>query len=459
MENVTILVDECIWPWRGRRWCHLVSDESLDELHDFASRLGMPRRIFQGDHYDLHEDLRAMALDGGAIAVSSRVLLGRLRAAGLRLPPGERRNLAGDRRSAPFGLDRTTRQVYEDRVDDYIRLRPPVRLEEARTFAQRCLPGRAVADLGCGPGGYLPVLPERTVGVDIAGPMLSRAAAVAAPAAGLLQADLESLPFAPHSLGGAWSRNGHVHIPSGRFPWALAQLQRAMAVDAPLFLSLVGGDRDGCHADDDLTGRFFARWQADRVHDVVVGAGFAVEEIADEASGNIVVRAIRARTLADSVGPAMRMLVCGLNPSVVAADAGIGFAGATNRFWPAALTAGLIDVPRDLRHALLDRGVGMTDLVKRATPKSAEVSRVEYAEGLERVARLVDWLRPGVVCMVGLEGWRAATDRRATAGWQERQLGTRPVYVMPSTSGLNAGTSMAALVDHLRAALAGPLVR
>ena len=454
---MTILVDACIWPWRGRRWCHLVSDESLDELHDFAARLCLPRRIFQGDHYDLHEDLRAMALAGGAVAVSSRELLARLRVAGLRLSPGERRSWVDDDRTATFGLDRTTRQVYEERVDDYIRLRPPVRLEEARAFAERCLPGRVVADLGCGPGGYLPMLPEHTVGVDVAGPMLARAT-IAAPSATLLQADLESLPFASKSLGGAWSRNGHVHIPSGRFPWALAQLQRAMAVDAPLFLSLVGGHRDGCHADDDLAGRFFARWSADRVHDVLVGAGFAVEDITGEASGNVIVRATRARTLADSVGPAMRMLICGLNPSVVAADAGLGFAGATNRFWPAAVTAGLVDAPRDLRHALLDRGVGMTDLVKRATPKSAEVTRVEYAQGLERVERLVDWLRPGVVCMVGLEGWRAATDRRATVGWQQRRLGTRPVYVMPSTSGLNAGTSMAALVEHLRAALAGPTV-
>ena len=152
----------------------------------------------------------------------------------------------------------------------------------------------------------------------------------------------------------------------------------------------------------------------------------------------------------------MRILICGLNPSVVAADAGYGFAGATNRFWPAAVAAGLLTEPRNLPHALLERGVGMTDLVKRATPKSAEVTRSEYAAGLARVDRMVEWLRPGVVCMVGLEGWRAAADRKAVAGWQERRLGTRPVYVMPSTSGLNAKTSMADLVDHLRAALAGP---
>ena len=119
----------------------------------------------------------------------------------------------------------------------------------------------------------------------------------------------------------------------------------------------------------------------------------------------------------------------------------------------ASLASGLIRkrVPAERRRPKLPlSGLGFADAVGETAVET---------EGLERVARLVDWLRPGLVCMVGLEGWRAATDRRATAGWQERQLGTRPVYVMPSTSGLNAGTSMAALVDHLRSALAGPLVR
>lgn len=451
---MTILVDDCLWAWRGRRWCHLVSDESLSELHEFAARLGMPRRIFQGDHYDLHEDLRLLAVRAGATPISSRELVTRLRAAGLRLSPGERRGWTGEQ-DVPFGLDPTTRQVYEQRIEEYIRLRPPVRLAQGAAFARRCLPGRFVADLGCGPGSYLPVLPSRAVGVDIVAAMLARAAVVA-PNAELLQADLEALPFAPRSLGGAWSRNGHVHIPSGRFPWALAQLQRAMAVGAPLFMSLVSGDGDGHYADDHLGGRFFARWTADRVQDVVVGAGFEVKDVVEEAGGNVIVRATRARTLADCVGPAMRILICGLNPSVVAADAGYGFAGATNRFWPAAVAAGLLTEPRNLPHALLTRGVGMTDLVKRATPKSADVARSEYSAGLERVDRMVEWLRPGVVCMVGLEGWRAAADRKAVAGWQERRLGTRPVYVMPSTSGLNAKTSMGDLVDHLRTALAGP---
>jgi hypothetical protein len=82
-----ILVDEARWPWRGRRWAHLVSDESYEELHDFAARLGVPRRAFQGDHYDIPAHLRSQALVLGAEAVEARELVRRLRAAGLRRRP------------------------------------------------------------------------------------------------------------------------------------------------------------------------------------------------------------------------------------------------------------------------------------------------------------------------------------------------------------------------------------
>jgi len=86
-----ILVDDARWPWRGRRWAHLVSDSSYDELHRFAERLGLPRRIFQGDHYDVPTDVRTLAVRLGAVEVSSRELLARLRQAGLRQPPSARR--------------------------------------------------------------------------------------------------------------------------------------------------------------------------------------------------------------------------------------------------------------------------------------------------------------------------------------------------------------------------------
>jgi len=81
---VAVLVDEPIWPFRGRLWCHLVSDTSYDELHDLAQRLGIPRRGFQGDHYDVPAELRDEAIALGAQPVSGRELITRLKASGLR---------------------------------------------------------------------------------------------------------------------------------------------------------------------------------------------------------------------------------------------------------------------------------------------------------------------------------------------------------------------------------------
>jgi predicted HAD superfamily phosphohydrolase len=88
---VAILIDEARWAWRGRRWCHLVSDVSYDELHAFADRVGIPRRGFQGDHYDVPEEYRAELIAAGAEVVASRELLRRVRDAGLRLSPAQRR--------------------------------------------------------------------------------------------------------------------------------------------------------------------------------------------------------------------------------------------------------------------------------------------------------------------------------------------------------------------------------
>jgi TDG/mug DNA glycosylase family protein len=94
----------------------------------------------------------------------------------------------------------------------------------------------------------------------------------------------------------------------------------------------------------------------------------------------------------------------------------------------------------------------MTDFCKRPTRTAAEVTRDEYATGFDRVSRLVAWLRPGAICFVGLSGWRAVMDPRAVAGPQPHGVAGRPVYVMPSTSGLNARTSLTELAAHLAAA-------
>lgn len=90
---MAILIDEARWWHRGRRWCHLVSDDSLDELHAFADDNGIPRRGFQGDHYDIPEEYRDELIAAGATVVESRVLLRRLKAAGLRLTPAQRRRI------------------------------------------------------------------------------------------------------------------------------------------------------------------------------------------------------------------------------------------------------------------------------------------------------------------------------------------------------------------------------
>ncbi len=96
----------------------------------------------------------------------------------------------------------------------------------------------------------------------------------------------------------------------------------------------------------------------------------------------------------------------------------------------------------------------MTDLVKRATTGAGELRPDEYRAGLARIERAVAWLRPAAVCFVGLAGWRAAADRHAVAGPQTSDLAGRPVYVMPSTSGANAGSSLRTLTAHLVAATA-----
>jgi double-stranded uracil-DNA glycosylase len=222
-------------------------------------------------------------------------------------------------------------------------------------------------------------------------------------------------------------------------PMTLTHLHREMPVGSPLVLEL---DRGDCEAE-----------RVDRLRDVVVGGGFEVEEVKVEEPW-IRLRARRARTLSDTVGPGMRLLVCGLNPSVYAADFGVGYARPGNRFWPAARAAGLVECDRDAIDALTRHGVGMTDLVKRATTGASELTAAEYRDGAARVERLVRWLRPRAVCFVGLAGWRAAVDRNAASGEQAAGFGGVPAYVMPSTSGANAHARLDDLADHLRAAAA-----
>mgnify|MGYP001164683580 CR=1 FL=1 len=96
-----ILVDQPLWSAHGRRFAHLVSDVSHEELHRFALALGLPERAFHGDHYDLPDDWWHRAVAAGASPVDPRELVRRLRAAGLRRRPTSRPARTPDSSGAP----------------------------------------------------------------------------------------------------------------------------------------------------------------------------------------------------------------------------------------------------------------------------------------------------------------------------------------------------------------------
>jgi hypothetical protein len=91
---MTVLIDEAIWPAHGTVWAHLVSDSTLDELHSFARRAGIPERGFDRDHYDVPLERREELIALGALPVTGRELLRRLQTSGLRVTQAEKKRLA-----------------------------------------------------------------------------------------------------------------------------------------------------------------------------------------------------------------------------------------------------------------------------------------------------------------------------------------------------------------------------
>jgi len=312
-----------------------------------------------------------------------------------------------------------------------------------------------VLDLGCGPGWHLPLL-EPSVGIDLSIEMCKLASDEGTP----VQADVTSLPFGRESIGGVWASRSLVHLPRTEVPMALAELHRVMVTGARGYIWLFEGDEEKVQWEQDrFSNRTFSYWPPELLRRAFLGAGFDIDDFITWKSeigfGQLMAPITRRWSLPDYVGPDMKLLICGLNPSPSSADSGVGFYRAGNRFWPAAMQAGLVTKGRDPVHALTEHGIGMTDLVKRATRRADELDKAEYAAGLERVRQLVEWLQPQAICMVGLAGWRAAVDRKAQRGWQPESLGDRPVYLMPSTSGLNAHDTIDTLATHLSVAAAG----
>jgi TDG/mug DNA glycosylase family protein len=364
-------------------------------------------------------------------------------------------------------VDRATIAVYAQHASTYLQRRGAHDPERAAAFAAAVPPGGRRLDLGSGPGHYLELLgPGPTVALDAAPTMLLEARTRHETV--VVQADLALLPFRRGAFAGIWANKSLQHVPATDLPMALADCHQTLEVGGHLHLFLFTGEGTWL-SDDDLPGRRFTLWEPDMLTDLVTGAGFSVEQVVTTTpeppgpdavastwqAGTIAISATRARSLPDLVGPGMRLLISGLNPSIFSADAGIGFARPGNRFWPAMLAAGLATVERDGRDLLRRHGIGMTDLVKRPTVGAKELTTAEYRAGLTRIERLCALLAPAAVCFVGLAGWRAAVDRKAAVGWQPAKLGTTPVYVMENTSGLNARTPLASFVEHLRAAAAG----
>lgn len=369
-------------------------------------------------------------------------------------------------------VHRPTIEVYEREAGTYAERRGVQDPARVRAFAAALPDGARRLDLGCGPGHHLPLLGAPAVAAD------ATAAMVAAvrrdhPDVPVVRADLADLPFGRASFAGVWASKAHQHLPAAELPLALADVHHVLEVGGRFELT-VFTDRAGAAAPtveeistaasgDDLPGRLFTWWQPDHLAAVVAAAGFRIDRLDVRAPlehGNhprIELVATAERALPDHVGAGMRLLCCGLNPSLHAADAGVGYVTGSNRFWRAMAVAGLATRDRDPRHLLRHDHIGMTDLVKRATPRADELRADEYRAGVERLDRLCAWLRPAAVAVVGLAGWRAAVDRRAMVGWQPRGLGGSPVYVLPSTSGLNARVSLDELAGHLRAAADGPV--
>lgn len=156
----------------------------------------------------------------------------------------------------------------------------------------------------------------------------------------------------------------------------------------------------------------------------------------------------------DLLGPGLRLLFVGINPGLWTAATQTHFAHPVNRFYPALLQAGIIERPIDAAAGMDDedrayfrsRGLGITNLVRRATVRADELTADELKAGGERLLELVTELAPRVVAVAGITAYRQAFgDRKAVVGRQPEPLGQAELWVVPNPSGLNAHQTIASL--------------
>jgi TDG/mug DNA glycosylase family protein len=167
----------------------------------------------------------------------------------------------------------------------------------------------------------------------------------------------------------------------------------------------------------------------------------------------------RDATVPDLLGPGLKLLFVGINPGLWTAATSTHFAHPGNRFYPALRLAGVIerDIDRgtgmseaDRRH-LIDRGIGITNVVARATSKASELSVAELRAGGERLRVFVRDHAPRVVALAGITAYRAAFgDAKARLGRQPERFEGAELWIVPNPSGLNAHETIASLAAAYR---------
>ncbi|MEN9936181.1 MAG: putative mismatch-specific glycosylase [Chloroflexota bacterium] len=160
------------------------------------------------------------------------------------------------------------------------------------------------------------------------------------------------------------------------------------------------------------------------------------------------------RTIEDIIAPGLRVLFCGINPGLYSGVTSHHFARPGNRFWPTLHRSGF--TPRQLAPAeereLLSHGLGVTNLVARATAAADELNAEEIRAGGQRLEEKVTRYAPRVVAVLGVTAYRTAFEQpRAAIGRQPVPLGPALLWVLPNPSGLNAHYTPASLADVFRA--------
>jgi TDG/mug DNA glycosylase family protein len=147
----------------------------------------------------------------------------------------------------------------------------------------------------------------------------------------------------------------------------------------------------------------------------------------------------------DVIARGLRVLFCGINPGLYSAAVRHHFARPGNRFWPALYSGGLTErlLKPDDERWLLSEGLGITNIVDRATARAEELTTAELTAGARRLEAKVRRQRPAVVAVLGVTAYRKAFDRPdATLGRQAETIADAVLWILPNPSGLNATFSL-----------------